>query len=445
MANTQKILWDEGMLLGPQHFQQWDRFHEATLRQRLRTIRPLDWGLRSLEIDHEALIGGQFALRNCSAVMRDGTFCDAPERDPLPPARKLEDHFATTADRLGVHLAIPTLRGSGLACSDGKATDVPTPFLRRSVRVNDETRVNSEREVATAVSNLRVLFDGEALDDYATVKIAEVAKSATGGYTIEEDYVPPCQFVGVSTYLMKMLRRTLEIMTAKSVDLAGQQRKTGGMAEAAGFWLLHTVNSHLPALQHFFRQERVHPEVVYLELATMAAQLYTFAEGQSPKDLPAYDHDDLGGCFGKMDSILEGLMGGVMPSRCVPIPLEQVGMALFVGDLRDDDQLAGSRFYLGVVADVHEDRVIAELPAKAKISSRDRVQELIMMALAGMGLKHIATPPVEIPVQAGRTYFQFQKEGEHWEAIKSSHNIAIHIPPDFPGLRLELMAVGGEA
>jgi predicted component of type VI protein secretion system len=52
---------------------------------------------------------------------------------------------------------------------------------------------------------------------------------------------------------------------------------------------------------------------------------------------------------------------------------------------------------------------------------------------------------VEIPVQAGRTYFQFQKEGEHWEAIKSSHNIAIHIPPDFPGLRLELMAVGGEA
>jgi predicted component of type VI protein secretion system len=41
----------------------------------------------------------------------------------------------------------------------------------------------------------------------------------------------------------------------------------------------------------------------------------------------------------------------------------------------------------------------------------------------------------------GRSYFRLDRTGEHWEAIKKSHSFAFHVPPDFVGLKLELMAI----
>ena len=53
----------------------------------------------------------------------------------------------------------------------------------------------------------------------------------------------------------------------------------------------------------------------------------------------------------------------------------------------------------------------------------------------------VPVPPPEIPVQPGRVYFQFVKSGEHWDAIHSTRTIALHVPPGFPGLRIDLMTV----
>ena len=49
------IQWYEGMLLTPQHFQQWDRALHHMVAQRFRAAQAFEWGLTRLEIDREAL------------------------------------------------------------------------------------------------------------------------------------------------------------------------------------------------------------------------------------------------------------------------------------------------------------------------------------------------------------------------------------------------------
>lgn len=442
MADSQKILWDEGMLLTPQHFQQWDRYFESLLRQRIRSLRALDWGLNELKIDEAALLGGEFCLERCQGVMKDGFFFDAPTRDPLPPGRGFKDEFQAQYEVLDVYLGMPILRSGGLACAlSGDDSDVPRPFMRRTLTVTDETRPGYERELGTIVANLRILLTGDAIDEYTTIKISEVKRKATGGYELNEDWVPPCQYMSASPKLMKILRRVIEMLSSKSEDLAGQQRKTAGMAEAAGFWLLHTVNSHLPTIMHYYHQERVHPELAFLELGRLAGALCTFAGSEHPRELPIYDHANIGQTFGALDSKLQDLLGTVAPSRCIPIPLERIGESLFSASLNDDRLLQDSQLYLSVYADVEEGRLVAEIPAKAKISSRDRVEQLITMALRGLPLKHTPNPPQDIPIQPGRLYFKLEKAGDHWDVICQSHSISIQVPPEFPGLRMELMGV----
>jgi type VI secretion system protein ImpJ len=380
--------------------------------------------------------------------MPDGVAVDTPALDPAPPSRPIETAFDAKKASLGVYLGVPVTRAGGLATalqpgSDGRVTR----YQRRSTTVTDENTASNEREVAVAAKTLRILFEGEPLDDFETIKIAELVRNSAGKYALSETYVPPCLYMSASPRLSSILRRVFEIISAKSSDLSAQRRQRAAglveftMSEAANFWFLHTVNAYIPALAHFHNLPDAHPERVYLILAQLAGELFTFAGEGHPKDLPAYHHDNPGESFAAMEKRITDLMGTIIPTRCTPIPLERTRESLFTGRLRDDRIVEASQLYLAVMAEVPEDKIIREIPLKAKISSQDKVDQLIAAALRGLPLRHLPTPPAEIPVQPGRQYFSLDKAGDHWEAVKKSRSISFYVPPEFKGLKLEFMAV----
>lgn len=447
MEYAQKVLWSEGMFLTPHHFQQSDRYLENLISRRLSAIRPLGWGVCRLQINTDALANGEFVLSKCSAILGDGLAVDTPDLDPLPPARPIEAAFDAKRNSLGVYLASPLARAGAIAFSpEGTADGRPTRYHRRSLAAADENTGGSERELVLAAKTLRILFEGEAPDDYVTLKIAELSRSASGKYALNEAYVPPCLFLSSSPHLVAYLRRILEMISAKSSDLSSTRRQRSAglveftMSEAANFWFLHTVNATIPVLMHLHNHPDAHPEDVFLALARLAGELFTFSGEGHPKDLPQYNHDTPGASFGAMEKKISDLMGTVIPTRCAPIPLEKQRDSLFRGVLRDDRLLEG-QFYLAVSAEVPEEKIIKEVPLKAKVSASDKVDGLIAAALKGLPLRHMPTPPAEIPVQPGRQYFQVDKTGEHWEAVKKSRTISFYIPPEFKNLKLELMGV----
>lgn len=448
MDYLQKVLWSEGMFLAPHHFQQSDRYHEGLLNRRLQAVQPRGAGFLRLKVDADALANGEFVLSRCAAVLPDGLAVDAPDLDPLPPARSVAAAFDPKRTSLGVFLASPLVRPGGLACApEGAAEAAPARFQRRSATVADEVSGSGERPVAVGVKTLRVLFEGEPLNDYAALKVAEVQRGAGGKFVLNEEFAPPCLWLSASAALQGVVRRVLDLLSSKSDELArGRRQRSQGlveftMSEAANFWFLHTVNAAIPVLMHYHAHPDAHPEPVFLALARVAGQLMTFAPEGHPKDLPLYAHDDPGGCFAAMEARIRGLLGTVIPTRCTPIPLERPRESLFTGRLLDERLLEGAQFYLAVMADVPEEKIAREVPLKGKVSSTDRVDQLIAAALRGIVLRHMPTPPAEIPVQPGRTYFQIDRQGEHWEAVRKSRTIAFYLPPEFKQLKLEFMAV----
>jgi type VI secretion system protein ImpJ len=445
--SVQKVLWTEGMLLSPQHLQQADRYHEALLQRRLTALRPRGWGALRLQVNAEALSGGEFLLTRIAAVLPDGLSVDAPDVDLLPPGRPVEASFDPKKGVMGVHLAVARVKpGQPGIEAEGEAA-APGRWRRRTATLADESTGANEREIQTAAKSLRILFDGEPLEDYATLPVGRVTRSASGKFVLDEAFVPPCLSTAASPVLSGILRRVVEILSAKSAELAGQRRQRSQglveftMSEAANFWFLHTVNATLPGLIHLHHAGDVHPEDVFLALGRLAGELTTFAGEGHPKDLPLYAHDAPGECFTAMEAKIRGLMETVIPSRCTAIPLTKARESLFTARLPDERLLDGAQFYLAVMAEVPEDKVAREVPLKAKISATDKVDQLIAAALRGIALRHLPTPPTEIPVQPGRTYFQVERAGDHWESVRASRTIAFYVPPEFKQLRLELMAV----
>jgi type VI secretion system protein ImpJ len=73
MSLDNKVNWSEGMFLGPQHFQQSDRYVEKLVRGRTALLRPFGWGLTHLRLNRELLSLGKLAIEEARGVLEDGT------------------------------------------------------------------------------------------------------------------------------------------------------------------------------------------------------------------------------------------------------------------------------------------------------------------------------------------------------------------------------------
>src|SRR5262249_4544127 len=95
--SVRPVHWEEGMFFLPQHLQAAQRHgtHFAQLGDKWNLH--YSWGLRSCEVDAEALGNYRFVVRSLEARLRDGTLIAVPENGVLP-AVELKAAFQRSAE-----------------------------------------------------------------------------------------------------------------------------------------------------------------------------------------------------------------------------------------------------------------------------------------------------------------------------------------------------------
>lgn len=279
------------------------------------------------------------------------------------------------------------------------------------------------------------------------MKIARITRTDSGILQLDPAFVPPLLDIAASEYLMSILRRLIEILTAKSATLSGMRRqKSQGLADfsasdIANFWLLYTVNTFLPQLRHLFTVRRGHPEVLFNAMNALAGALTTFSTKILPRDLPLYDHRDLGGRLGDLDDKLRYLLETVIPSNFVALPLRLTSPSIYATAIDDDKYLQNTKMYLAVQAEMPEADLIGKAPQLIKACSANHLEHLVRNALPGLSMRHLSIPPNAIPVKLNYQYFSLNQDGPAWEAIRRSRNFAVWAPADFPNPQFELIIV----
>jgi type VI secretion system protein ImpJ len=446
MRQMQKVLWTRGTLLTPQHMQAQDRFLEDLIGFQLSSLTFFPWGFSRLEVDAEALAGGTLALTAAAGLFPDGLPFDLPAAGPLPPPKPLKEAWPADAPSLDVYLAIPEHRPGGrnvsLEGADGAVRYSAEVALRR-----DENTGLAEKPIQLARQNVRLLAEGEALAGHAVLRCARVVRAPTGTYQLEPRFVPPLLDLAASGYLMAVAGRLVELLSARSNALSATRRQRNaslaefGGSDAAHFWLLYSVNTHLPRLRHLAEVRRGHPGELWSAMLELAGALTTFSPAVHPRDLPGYDHAELGGCFTALDETLRRLLEMAVPENAVTLPLRASGPMVYATAVAEDRYLAAPELYLGIRAEMKLDELLRKAPQLLKVSSADQIDRLIRRALPGMAVRHVATPPSVLPAKLGWTYFQLDRSGEDWEAVRRARNLSVYAPADFPGVEMDLVVL----
>jgi type VI secretion system protein ImpJ len=443
MRFLSKVVWSEGMYLGPHHFQAQNRYFEDSIRTAVSSLWYEPYGLLGYALNEEALRNGTLSLVHARGIFPDGMLFLMPESDALPPTRAIAQLFPPTHQRLTVMLGVPQLKPEGRNLSPDAGAARYSP-VERSIR--DETAGAAERPVQLANKNIRFVLDTESTEGMVTLPIAKIMRDGSGHLIFDPSFVPPCLHLSSSERIMGILLRLIEILEEKSSNLRRSSAGgpgTGDFAprDIANFWLLHAVNAALAPLRHLCLSKRGHPEELYLELSRLAGALCTFGLDSHPRTLPAYDHEKLGECFDTLDRHIRAHLELIVPTNCIVIPLEKVRDNFYEGDIVDTRCLGRARWILGVRSSLGEAEIITSVPVLVKVCSAKFVADLVRRALAGLPLSHMTVLPNAVRPKLEAQYFGITRSGPFWDHIVQTKRVGVYVPGEIDDPEVELLAV----
>jgi type VI secretion system protein ImpJ len=448
MKQLSRVVWSEGMYLGPHHFQVQGRYFEDSIRFATSSLWFEPWGLVGCELDSEALINGTLSVLHARGIFPDGLPFHMPQHDALPPTRNIADQFPMTRDRVTVYLTIPSRRENGVNCmTSEEAGSNPVRFVAENQMLFDETTGRDEKAVRLGRKNIRLVLDLENPDPAASLAIARVMRDGTGNFVFDPTFVPPCVQVAASERVLSLLQRLVDILDDKSRALGRGKSGSASLwseystSEIASFWMLHSVNAALAPLRHQLKVKRGHPEELYSELARLAGALCTFSVDHHPSKIPLYNHRDLDKTFEDLDSLIRLLLETMVPTQYIQIPLEKTADYFYRGIVTDQRVLNPSKWILSVRSSAMEADVIRKTPQLAKFCSVSFVPKLVERALPGLPLIHLPVPPSAIRSRVDAQYFTVTCKGPCFESISQTRQIGLYIPGDLPDPKPELFVI----
>jgi type VI secretion system protein ImpJ len=446
MKFLSRVVWSEGMYLGPHHFQTQSRYFEDSIAFLVASLWHEPWGFLHFELDQKAIRNGSAVVLHASGVFPDGLTFELPNSDPPPAARNLTEVFPSTDAVLPLYLAVPARKDNGFDC-DLNTTANGMRYARMQRVLRDETNGIDEREIELGQKNIRVVTEAELTPEMQSIPMAHVLRDGRGHLVYDEEFIPACLRASASEQLMLLFKRLIDTIGEKSATIARSARRHGrfeagtSALDVANYWFLHALHNAIPPLQHLSATKHAHPEELFVELSRLAGALCTFAVDSDPRTLPSYNHRDPGPGFRALDAHIRRHLEIVVPSNTVTLNFHPIEPYIQEADVLDERCLRRARWVLGVRSSLGESDLLTMVPRLVKVCSSRFVPELVRRALPGMTLTHLPVPPTAIRAEVDMQYFVIETSGPCWEHILQTRKVGVYIPGEISQPEFDLTVI----
>lgn len=440
--NTHKVIWQEGMLLRPQHFQHNDRYFESRIKAHTLLLKRHAWGFFTLAIDQQYFTMSKIVVTHASGVLPDGTFFDLTLRNQL-----LTLDIPPDCGSVSVYLALPLQTGNNIEAREPEQADVLARYTTYSVEVSDSNADSDSRShISCGHPDFRLLVGDQSTDQaFVKLKLCELTgATASSGITLNTEFSPTFLYVHQSKYLLACLNEVIALLTLRGEAIAEriQASGKGGVAEVGDFMMLQLINRTELVLRYMLDLDRLHPEELYAVLLGMLGELSTFAsDSKRPRLETFYSHADQAGCLRLLMGEVQQLLSMVLEQHAVSLPLQERQYGILVAPLQDRSLLGSSIFVLAVSAHCDSEELRKRLPAHLKVAPVESIRQLVNLHLPGIKVKPLPVAPRQIPFHANKTYFLLELHSQELAQLERSGGFAFHVSGDFDGLDLNFWAI----
>lgn len=441
-----KVIWQEGLFVKPQHFQQQQRHNDYVLQNRLLALSNINWGFTDLDIDETQLKHGKISINKAIGCMSDGTVFSIPDQDIIP-APLLINELKTSASR-EIYLALPIISDvinevEGMH-SAGQSSG------RYRINYSDVRDLHTNEGDASALALgqlLPCLMSGaEDLSSWVTIPLCRIKERHPNGMLeLDPEFIPSVMTTHSSTALTRYLGEVTASVTNRAEELAKRigAPSQQGIADVAEFMMLQMFNRNQTKFAHRSALARLHPEVFYLDLISLYGELVTFTEeSRLSEKLGFYQQENLTETFNQIMPRLRKALSTVLAPRAMNLPFTYMD-GIYAAIVNDSTLLQSATFVLAVKSQMPHETLHRQFVQQSKISSVEKIRNVVSVQVPGVQLVPLSTAPRQIPYHANYVYFTLDKNSLAWAEIVRHNGIALHVSGNFPELDLQLWAIRG--
>lgn len=305
------ILWHEGMLLRPEHFEQMTSRQELLL-QHHASSSPFAWGVSRMLVDEAALLHGRFSLLQLDARMPDGLIihlsqADDPDQSSQPSIDLAALNVSFQQQPFLVYLAVVALQPGVLTASDLRAVAVASAdeALRQGGASLPE---EGEEEERLPIPRLRPRFHLIASQQgisskYVSMPVARLG-FRNGVWVLDEQYIPPADRVIFDSPLARGCAETIRRVRELAIFTHDRFRAMSAKERGERQHELTTVRSLVAALPHceaLLAAGCVHPFSLYLGFCSLAGHISGLSAQPIPPIFRPYNHNDPALSFAELE------------------------------------------------------------------------------------------------------------------------------------------------
>ncbi|MCL9780076.1 type VI secretion system baseplate subunit TssK [Vibrio sp. S4M6] len=439
MSMYNPVVWQDGMFMRPQHFQQLERSQKKSASLFHIFSSPLHWGIKHLEVNNELLALGKIGLTKAEGIFLDRTPFELPLLADLP--KVLEVPTSTVNKVVFLCCPLPSDK-SQLFGSDSEHSRYSIHTQEACDACYDSVGVAN---IEVGKLNFKLLIEDEDKCSYTGIPILKISEvSPEGKVVLDADFIPPCVDIQASPVLSHFASEFASMLQHKAESIVRRLGEVDqqGVSSVADFMLLQILNRYEPLFWHLSKVQGVHPANFYQILLQAEGELSTLCSAnRRPRAFVQYVHQEATQCFSAYLRDLKSLLSVMSEQRAIPLAIKEQQFGIKSADIPDRKLVENMTFVLAVKADVSVDILHTQFVSQTKLGAIDHIRDLINLQLPGIRLKAMPVVPRALPYHAGYTYFELDKGSEEWASFRSSAALAIHTAGEFKGLSLQLWAV----
>lgn len=442
MSDLNKVVWAEGVFIGQQHFQAWDRQHQAAALFDKRHYQTHFWGVASLSWSEAALRDGRFELQKLQAVFPDGQVVDY-FRDQEEPIFLDLSHNGQQEVTVSVALASNQF-------VEGAAGYNSNTRLSRWIAyykdLSDECDSARTREVMLAKPNLRLLTDSDAKDQMQVLPLVRFQRQYDGEYRVANEMIPPCLHLNSVPWLYELLQNTSDMVCNLLRDYRklreGMTEPSGfSMAEMSDLMLHREIASAKSTLDQYLESPRHHPYDFFQTLSALHQSIALFFEPANIGRTVTYQHASPEKSLQALASDIRSMLAHKKERPDAGIALNSLSPGRFESTNITSQALETLSFFLAV--DAKQDGLdwVNRFPGLCKVSAPEQLETLIASGLPGVPVQHIQRVPSKVRIRSGYEYFQLNTSSEVWLEVIRVGQFSVFCMGDFSEVDIELIAV----
>lgn len=442
MDAFKKVVWQEGMFIAPQHFQQQDRYIQNSIRQNVETLAGFSpfYGITDFSINTDLLRVGKLSITHCSGVFPDGTYFDFKQEIVIDiPNGSIEKT---------VYLALPISLQGNNDYSDNEQDQ--SRYLTHTVNVFDtSTTENASVEIDVANLNISLKLEGDDTSGFTLIPVSKILESSESGDVIlDRAFIPACIHYGASKFLTERLKEIHALVTNRGKNLlqrieAGQGQKSPQSMMQDYMWL-QTLNSWLPWLELSIANPKLQTHQLYIELKQFEAQILALKPAL-PEICKPLQHHNLYQSFNPLFSNLRNMLTLVQQDSVIEYYWDNSlfeKRRLLRTIIKDAANVSNRRFVLSVKSNLSNNELKELFPIAAKLSNNAKIVDIVRNALSGIAITPLPLAPVELKPLQGVAYFEIDSNDPHWkETLENREAIALHVDSRIAELELVLYAL----